>query len=178
MGGESSNETLRVAIEPMARAAYSPYGSLVAADDTLPFRYANMQTARRFNHLADVLNLRPDSARLNLCVFRCQPLAGLPLSVKLLEKHQFSTQVFMPTTDGARYIAIVALGDDKPDLSTLKAFEVTNPAGVSYHPGIWHYPMTVLDRQVDFACLVYEDGSEDDCEVVPLERPVEIVSRL
>lgn len=160
-------------IEPISRQTYAPYGDLIAADQSLPFNFANMKTAKRFNFLADVVNLRPERARLNLCVFQCSPLEKLPFEIKLLERHEFSTQVFMPMSSGARFLVIVCLGGDKPDLSTLRAFEVTNPQGISYKPGVWHYPMTALDNQVDFSCLVHEDGSSDDCEVVQFE-PVEI----
>lgn len=40
---------------------------------------------------------------------------------------------------GGATITVVALNgaDDKPDLSTLRAFLVTNGQGVSYHAGIW-----------------------------------------
>ncbi|MDZ4835675.1 MAG: ureidoglycolate lyase [Candidatus Melainabacteria bacterium] len=161
-------------IEPISRQAYAPYGDLIAADDALPFNYANFKTAKRFNFLANVVNLRPERARLNLCVFRCTPLEKLPLEIKLLERHEFSTQVFMPISSDARFLVIVSLGGSKPDLTTLKAFEVTNPCGISYKPGIWHYPMTALDNQVDFSCLVHEDGSSDDCEVSQFDFPVEI----
>jgi ureidoglycolate lyase len=160
-------------IEPISREAYAPYGDLIAADEALPFNYANMKTAKRFNFLSDVVNLRPDRAKLNLCVFRCSPLEKLPFEIKLLERHEFSTQVFMPMSSAARFLVIVSLGGDKPDLTTLKAFEVTNPQGISYKPGVWHYPMTALDNQVDFSCLVHEDGSSDDCEISQFD-PVEI----
>lgn len=80
----------------------------------------------------------------------------------------------MPMSSDARFLVIVSLGGDKPDLSTLKAFEVTNPQGISYKPGVWHYPMTALDNQVDFSCLVHEDGSSGDCEICQFEFPIEI----
>jgi len=161
-------------IQPISREAYAPYGDLIAADETLPFNFANMKTAKRFNHLCDVVNLRPESAKLNLCVFRCSPLEKLPFEIKLLERHELSTQVFMPISSDATYLVIVSLGSDKPDLSTLKAFECRNPQGISYKPGIWHYPMTALHHQVDFACLVHEDGGQADCEVHIFDAPVSI----
>ena len=111
---------------PISREAYSAYGSLIAADEALPFQYANMRTAKRFNHLAAVENLRPDGATLNLCLFRCRPLAELPLNIKLLERHPHSTQVFLPMSSNARFLVIVCLGEEAPDLSTLKAFVATN----------------------------------------------------
>jgi ureidoglycolate lyase len=116
--------------------------------------------------------LRPGKATLNLCVFRCNPLAQLPLEIKLLEKHQHSTQVFMPMTDAARFLTIVCLGADAPDLATLLVFLTEGAQGVSYRPGVWHYPMTVLEKQIDFSCLVWEDGTADDCTIVTLAQPI------
>lgn len=165
----------RILIEPISREAYSPYGSLIAADESVPFRLVNMATAKRFNHLAEVANLRADSAKLNLCVFRCSPLTEQELEIKLLEKHQFSTQVFLPMSSDAKFLVIVCLGKDKPDLSTLKAFEASNSQGISYYPGVWHYPITAVGRQVDFACLVHEDDTANDCEIFNLDPPIEIV---
>lgn len=157
---------------PLTRQAYEPYGCVIGAADELPWRPANMGTSRRFNHLAEVENLRGDKAKLNLCLFSCKPLAKLPLEMKLLEKHPHSTQVFLPMSKNGRYLAIVCLGGDKPDLSTLAAFVVEGAQGISYYPGIWHYPMTALDDHLDFSCLVYEDDSKEDCIVVQLDQPV------
>lgn len=164
----------RIQTEPISREAYSAYGNLIAADENLPFRLVNMGTAKRFNHLADVANLRADSAKLNLCVFRCSPVTEQGFEIKLLEKHQFSTQVFVPMSSDAKFLVIVCLGKDKPDLSTLKAFEATNGQGISYYPGTWHYPMTAVGRQVDFACLVHENDSAADCEIFTLDSAIEI----
>lgn len=167
-------ETSIVHAVPISRAEYAPYGSLIAADDSLPFKYANMQTAKRYNHLADVDNLR-DMAKLNLCVFRCSPLKTKTLPLKLLERHRHSTQVFMPMTNNARFLVVVCLGGDQPDLQTLKVFQAGNGQGISYKPGVWHYPMTALDAEIDFACIVCEDGSKDDCDVINLDTTIEII---
>lgn len=157
------------------RDAYQAYGEIIKADDsTLPFSQANMGTAQRFNRLAPVDNLRPSTATLNLCVFRCNALTQRALNIKLLEKHPLSTQVFLPMSKEARYLVIVSLGDQTPDLSTLAAFIAQGPEGISYRPGVWHYPMTCLDQSTDFACLVWEDGSRDDCCIHQLEQPITI----
>jgi ureidoglycolate lyase len=161
-----------IVAEGMTRQAYQPYGDLISADERQNFKAANNGTAKRFNHLSAVENLRPGTAALNLCVFRCQPLAQLPLEIKLLEKHQLSTQVFIPMTDAARFLTIVCLGGDEPELTSLKVFLTEGAQGVSYRPGIWHYPMTALEKQIDFSCLVWEDGSADDCRVFNVTQPI------
>lgn len=175
---------LRIPAQPLTPDAYAPYGRVImASPQGEPGRPANQGTARRFDHLAAVENLRPASAALNVCVFRCAPRAPEPLpwsedapgaadaaatpgalDVALLEKHPASTQVFLPMS-ARRFLVVVALGlgDDRPDLSTLAAFVAEGPQGISYHPGVWHHPMIALDAPADFACLVWEDGSAADC---------------
>ncbi|MFO0760274.1 MAG: ureidoglycolate lyase [Byssovorax sp.] len=160
--------------QPLTVAAYSPYGHvLMASPRGEPGKEANQGTARRFDHLAPIDDLRPGKARLNLSVFRCAPRDLAIFRITLLEKHPASTQVFIPM-NARRYLVIVALGGDAPDMSTLAAFVATGRQGISYLPGIWHHPMIALDDEIDFSCLVWEDGSTEDCTVVPLPAGQEI----
>ncbi len=158
---------MRVAAQPLTLEAYSPYGHVIMASPRgEPGRPANRGTARRFNHLAPVDNLRPGAAILNVCVFRCAPRLVFPLPVTLLEKHPRSTQVFLPM-NARRYLVLVARGDERPDLGSLAAFIAVGAQGISYHPGVWHHPMIALDAAIDFSCLVWEDGTESDGVEVP-----------
>lgn len=163
---------------PLSPDAYAPYGNVIMASPRgEPGRPVNQGTARRFDRLAALENLRPGTAALNVSVFRCDPRHGGPIPVALLEKHPASTQVFIPMS-ARRYVVIVALGGDRPDLATLAAFIASGAQGISYSPGVWHHPMIALDAEVDFACLVHEDGSGDDCAEVAFaeaERPVVVI---
>lgn len=149
--------------------AYAPYGRVIAAAGGA--KDANMGTARRWDWLAPLVNGRP-RAKANLCVFRCKPFKGRSFPVRVLERHPRSTQVFLPLAGAGRCLVVVARGGAKPDLSTLAAFVMEGARGVSYHPGTWHHPMVALGRTSDLACLVFEDGSQADCEVRPLARPL------
>jgi ureidoglycolate lyase len=68
--------------------------------------------------------------------------------------------------NASRYIALVALGGERPDLATLAAFVAEGPQGISYAPGVWHHPMLALDVETDFVVFVHEDGTDVDCVVV------------
>jgi len=157
--------------QKLTKAAYQAYGNVLDSDPSQLYGSANFGRAKRYNNLVDLKNLRPHKAKLNVCIFSCTAWTEPELTVAVLERHQFSTQVFMPMAAG-RYITVVATGGDEPDLSALAAFIIEGPQGISYHPGIWHYPMTVLDASLDMFCLVYENGSADDCQVLPLPRPI------
>ena len=85
-----------------------------------------------------------------------------PFRLALLEKHPGSTQVFIPM-NARRYLVAVALGDEAPDLATLRVFSATGKQGISYRPGVWHHPLFNLDEEADFTCLVFEDDTPGDC---------------
>jgi ureidoglycolate lyase len=151
---------------PLTPERYARYGSVVMAGrQDLPPKSANQGTAERFDHQCALEDLRPGRSRANLTVFRCKPREVWPFPLRLLERHALSTQVFLPM-NARRYLAVVCLGGERPDPETLGVFLASGTQGVSYHPGVWHHPMIALDSVTDFACLVWEDGTEGDCEVV------------
>jgi len=158
-----------VVAAPLTRAAYAPFGELVAPGDPAKGRPVNQGTARRWDNVADVATLRARAA-LDLAVFRCAPLRAFPHAVALLERHRLSTQVFLPLR-ARRYLVVVALGGDAPDLATLAAFIAPPDVGISYRPGVWHHPMMALDDDADFACLVWEDGTSADCDEHAIPEP-------
>lgn len=149
---------------PLNAADYAPYGDVIAVDPEKPFSPANFGRAKRYNWLSNVRNLR-ENARLNMCIFSYTTREQSPLKLILLERHEYSTQVFLPMSSSSSYLTVVALGDEQPDLDSIRAFVVTGGQGISYHPGIWHYPMTVIGEPMDLACIVYEDETKDDCEI-------------
>jgi ureidoglycolate lyase len=164
----------RLTAEALTAEGYAAYGDVVSADRVdVAAGPANQGTAARRDRLAPVASLRPGAA-LNLCSFRCAPRADWPLPVALLEKHPHSTQVFIPM-NARRYLVLVALGGEAPDLATARAFVAGPTQGVSYLPGVWHHPMIALDASIDFACLVWEDGTPGDCVVAPLPDGAVIV---
>jgi ureidoglycolate lyase len=153
----------------LTSALYARFGDVIAAPLDTPGRIVNQGTARRWDCMTAITNLRGTNASLNVSLFRCASRRDFPVTVGLLEKHPLSTQVFVPMNAG-RYLVIVALGDDTPDLTTLMAFVASGTEGVSYRLGVWHHPMIALDHETDFACLVWEDGSSDDCMCVSYPR--------
>jgi len=115
--------------------------------------------------------------------------------VEILERHPFTTQMFVPlgTTPGGRYLVIVAPslppspvdealpvpnaadggelpGRGLPDLRGLSAFVATADQAVSYGAGTWHAPMVALGPEgttVDFVVVQAANGvGIEDCQEV------------
>jgi ureidoglycolate lyase len=146
----------------LTAAAYAPFGEIVAARPS-GARSGNQGRARIWDRVARLENERPE-ARPNLAVFRTGPWDGDSVTVRILERHPRSTQVFVPMT-AARYLVIVAPPGADPDLAAMRAFLVEGDTGVTYRPGVWHHPLIALDREADFASLTWEGGDEEDCEL-------------
>ncbi|KAI8071092.1 Allantoicase [Gongronella butleri] len=166
--------------QPLTTDAFAPFGDVIDVDTKDAKNYkvtgANQGTAFKYHHVANIVNNHPNNGgKVNMCIFRCAPTNSLPFTIKLLERHPYSSQFFIPMTHGQTrgYLVAVAQNgaDDKPDMSTLKAFVASSTQGVNYREGIWHHPMVALDDTTDFAVYVHESGiPDDDCNEVNVEN--------
>jgi len=151
---------------------------------------ANQGSAIKYLDVTHILNLydsapsqEPAKAVMNM--FVCAPRPLLPsqqvdvlgnFPLKLLERHPFTTQTFIPLglsasePQKARYLVVVAPSlspspaDDElpvptstetssplpgrglPDLQNVRAFVANGAQAVTYAAGTWHAPMVVIGR--------------------------------
>ena len=152
---------MRIIAQPLSEAAFAPYGDVLEAPREIGRTYfeKGLQSAR-------------PKAWPSLSVAHVKPLAKLPLEAKVMERHEFSSQSFMPL-DVGRWLAVVAPSgaDGGPDPSGAVAFLVQPGQGVTYHMGTWHHPLTALDRPARFAVFMWRDGTTADEEFRTLAAP-------
>lgn len=154
---------LSLPLTPITREAFAPFGQLLDTPGDQP----------RVDRVASLRNGRPN-AQPNMALTRALP-AALPLRVKNLERHPFSSQAFLPL-DVRRYLVLVAPGrDDAPDLAGLRAFAVPGTVGINYAAGTWHHGLTALDAPGIFALFDWEDGTAGDVDIRPVERAIQVV---
>ncbi|GAA5840449.1 hypothetical protein JCM9279_007329 [Rhodotorula babjevae] len=192
----SSKSVPKIPAVPLTPSAFAPYGSVIqsypderSAPKEIKIKTVNFGTARKFNHLAPVAFTHPGTAgvpqgEVNFCVFRSEAQDGTgrdaqtgkrTWEVKVLERHEWSSQAFVPMggSEDDKYLVLVALPgpDGQPSLPTLRAFMASSASqGISYHPNVWHHPLIALgngnEGKQDFACVVHETGvPEVDCEI-------------
>lgn len=143
---------------PLTSEAFAPYGYVIQSYPNtdhvfkgLKVTDANFGSAKKYNHLSPITALPPPAASKNLkhkenfSVYRCTPTQGLGTSaqdafrVEVLERHEYTSQTFLPLGGGAaRYLVIVALPgkEGKPDLKTLRAFTATSAQAFTYKPNV------------------------------------------
>jgi len=180
-----------ILVVPLTSEGFDPFGQVIQAYDEgsnlngIKATLANEGTATKFHQLSPLTeSYSPEvGATTGISVFRCKPLEGITDGVavlKTLERHPFTSQAFIPMGRGDRlsdagdkYLVVVAHNgsDDRPDMKSLRAFLATSAQGISYNKGVWHQPMTVLGKTLDFACIETQigDGSALDCEIWDLD---------
>ena len=143
---------------PLTAQAFAAFGDVVEAP-AKPGR-AYFETS--------LGSLRPE-ARPRLWMLTKRPVAGLPLEIKALERHEFSSQSFVPIDIG-RWLVVVAphAPGGGPDVQRARAFLATPWQGVSYKPNTWHSGLNVFDQPARLTVFMWLDGSPADEEIVPV----------
>jgi ureidoglycolate lyase len=142
--------------EPLTSAAFLPYGEVIECP-AIPGR----------TYFEDALaNLRPE-AKPSISLTVKAPLAALPLRSTMMERHEYSSQSFIPQ-EGGRWLAIVAphAAGGGPDMARARAFLCGQNQGVTYGADVWHHPFTVLDREARFVIVMWRTGGQGDEEFV------------
>jgi ureidoglycolate lyase len=154
-----------IVAEPLTAEAFKPFGAVVEGPPA-PGRV----------YVSDTLANGRAHAPVCLSVATVDPRKELPLEVKVLERHEHSSQTFIPLSV-SRYLVLATLDapGGGPDVARLRAFVAHAGQGVTYAMGTWHHPVTVLDAPASFAVLMWRDGTAGDEEFVPVKTPVTVV---
>jgi len=181
-----------VVAEPVTPANFAEFGGVISSAhqlQTVQSSSANYGTATKLFQVSPVVNTNKD-AQANLNLFRCSPPmhliddhteddGGCTYHSKVLERHPFSTQTFIPMgrpRDEFSYMVIVAPPDPAdpqklPKIDEIAAFTVKGDQAITYGAGVWHAPMIALGDTTDFAVLIHETGEFSvDTEEVSLDE--------
>lgn len=179
--------------QPLTPQSFAKFGYVFSADeqmDTAKKTQANQGTAVKLLKVAPVVNNSRQApsgkiATANWNIFRCTPPSdcieqkdhGLQVYTgKVLERHPYSTQTFVPMGRDAKEKAFVVIcapnsvrDGNFPRVENAEAFVCRGDQSVTYAAGTWHAPMVAIGQQdhLDFAVLVHENGvPNEDCQEV------------
>src|SRR5690606_21661191 len=83
-------------VEPLTKAAFAPFGTVIEADPAT-MRLINDGTTERYHGLATA-EAEGEGARVMINIFRGSPRA-FPYVVGMMERHPFGSQSFSPIDD-------------------------------------------------------------------------------
>jgi ureidoglycolate lyase len=156
---------MNVIAEPLTPEAFAPFGTVIQglSDPGRVFFNEGLASSR-------------SNARFDLSLALLNPLAEMPLRATVMERHEFSSQTFLPLRV-ARYLIIVAPAAARggPDTNLARAFVASGRQGLTYRMNTWHHGLTVLDEPGEFAVLMWCDGSKGDEEFCTLEQPFTVI---
>jgi ureidoglycolate lyase len=155
---------MKLIAQPLTAEAFAPFGTVLDAP---------RQAGRTY--FDEVLANRRSGARPSLSLARRDEVATLPFTATVMERHEFSSQSFVPIDCGG-WIVMAAphTPDNRPDMTKARAFLAGPEQGVTYGANIWHHPMTIIERPAAFAIFMWLEGGTGDEEFFTLPQPVTI----
>lgn len=149
---------MEIVPQPLTREAFSPFGDVI-----------DMPAAAGRVYYNDALGNLRRHATGSVSVALKAETPDRPLRSETMERHEFSSQTFIPV-DVGRWLIVVAPHAAKggPDMALARAFIVDGARGVTYKANTWHHGLTTLDRPGSFAVFMWTAGTEDE-EFVPVE---------
>jgi ureidoglycolate lyase len=162
--------TRLLAVEPLTREAFAPFGEVIEASDAVRHYTINGGNTERYHDLA---HIDPgQEGRAIVSIFRGQPRA-LPFRVEMMERHPKASQAFIPLS-GRPSLVVVAPAGAAPAAKDLRLFLARADQGVNYAAGVWHHPLLALEAVCDFL-VVDRAGPGPNCDEVRLDPPALIV---
>lgn len=145
--------------QPLTQEGFAPFGELF-----------DVPQAPGRTYYDESLGDRRTKAKPSLSLSLKPETPARPFRVEMLERHEFSSQSFVPL-DVGRWLIVVAphAPQGGPDLSQVRAFVADGKHGVTYKSNTWHHGLTTLDRPGRFAIFMWRDGTQADEEFVPVE---------
>jgi ureidoglycolate lyase len=147
---------LEIVTRPLTAAAFAPYGDVVEAPSNPGRAYFESSLG----------NLRA-GASPKLWMLTKHPISPLPIRIETLERHEFSSQTFVPIDIG-KWLVVVAPQAESggPAVERAEAFLASPEQGVSYRPNTWHSGLNVFDRVARLVVFMWLDGTPQDEEAV------------
>jgi ureidoglycolate lyase len=142
-----------IIIEPLIKEAFAPFGQVLATEGAHHFPINNGMT-ERYHDLANV-EIGGENGRTMISIFHGRPYE-LPLTLKMVERHPFGSQAFMPLHNRSFLVTVCPDNDGKPGAP--RTFLTQPGTGINIGRNIWHGVLTALYEPGDF--LVVDRGGD------------------
>ncbi|OPY94580.1 ureidoglycolate hydrolase [Bradyrhizobium sacchari] len=156
-----------LAIEPLTRDAFAPFGDVVETAGMTPLSI-NQGYAERYNGLASI-DVAAEGGQVNISWFVAS-VRPSPIAIRLMERHPLGSQMFVPL-NGADWLVVVC--SDPLISSTYRAFAAKGHQGVNYARNCWHHPLLVLEQSSSFL-VVDRKGAGDNLEEYWLDETMQL----
>ena len=161
--------------QKLTSKSFALYGDVLSTENT-QMKIINSGFAQKHFNLCAIDSRENDG--LSAVHIYVAKKRTFPLHISMLEKHPFFSQAFIPRSSEA-FLVVVALGEDEPDLNTLKVFITNGNQGVHYKRGVWHFPLISLKEDEQFIVIdrtnsIQTKSKIEECIEYHLEDKIQI----
>lgn len=143
---------MQIATETLSHIEFVPFGQILEA----PLRAGRA-------YFDEALRNGRTSAWPSLSIVHTMPVQGSELHVQQLERHEHSSQSFVPMESGRWLVVVCPMAPGGgPDVSRVKAFVARPDQAVTFHANTWHLGLHVLDRPASHVIFMWRDKSAGD----------------
>lgn len=148
-----------IRVEPLCSEDFMQFGELLIPPN---------EAGRAYFDVA--LSNQRSAAFPSLSLSRVEAAKALPLNVTRMERHEKSSQSFIPLNSAPFLVLVAPHGSNGgPDMDNARAFIADEGIGVSYLANTWHHPITVFRAPAEFAVFMWRTGTADDEEFFDIE---------
>jgi len=158
-----------IKIKALNQENFAPFGEVLEANDQCESYLINEGNCRRYHNLAQVETMG-ENAKAIISIFRAKPIS-LPFELKMMERHPFGSQSFMPLSPSQFLVIVTKDENGKP--AAPQAFLASIGQGVNININVWHAPLCALKNETNFL-VVDRDGAENNLETYDYEKPYRI----
>lgn len=146
--------------KPLNKNNFADFGDVIDPHSHEDIREINYGMTRRFNNMAN-LDIVQNNGQPIFNIFMSRAVV-FPFSVKAIERHPLSSQLFFPLTRQP-FLVLVAKPDDPPTPESLELFITNGSQGIDFKSNTWHHYLLSLNHDTNFI-VIDRGGDEDNCD--------------
>lgn len=156
----------KITVKPLTKEAFTPYGEVISKGGE--HSIINQGTGKKWNELVH-FDMSHENGTVNLGILRTM---SIPLTFNQMERHLFTSQIFIPLGGKSSLVAVASANDKDPDPDTVEVFLMAGDQGVSFTRKVWHHTLFPLESDTDYILMMRGGFIGKDVEVVPFQNGV------
>jgi ureidoglycolate lyase len=160
---------IKLTPEKLTTENFSQFGQVISLEQK-DFLIINNGYAKKYPDLATI-DTQEDGGTTAVHIFVAKK-RQFPLQIKMLEKHPFFSQTFIPK-DNQPFLVVVAPASDEPNIEDIRAFISNGEQGVNYSRGVWHFPLISVKDDAQFIVIdrkhIINSDDIEQCIVHPIK---------
>ena len=146
--------------ETLTKESFLPYGEVIEAQGD--FKLINQGNGKKWNNLVQ-FDMFHDNGNVNLGILKTR---YLDLQFDKMERHFYTSQIFIPIGGGKSIVTVAPLSEKYPDPNKVKAFIMEDNQGVSFYRKVWHHSLFPLNNEQEYILIMRGGDFLPDVELV------------